>query len=686
VPEPLPLPGIRSSTLLGYLKGLGVLSILGRQDDRNTAGFWSRSRFVLYSSHDMSSLEAFFLDRWEPAPVVSPWNGGSGFFNKDNTEGFDAIEASSDPRLRSMKRAIGVARTVIQSLGLSSKPDVKAEKPTLLRALRAQLPDDALEWLDAAVVLVGGEPRYAPVLGSGGNDGRYDIANNYAQCLVHALGLGDTGDRTSTLRAALAGTTATLRGMSLAHLTRDASPVNSPSGEADALGNPWDLVLAVAGALTCGAGATRRLGATVTGAIAVPFTLHATGAGYGSAVGGEKGRDELWMPTWTRPARLGEVRLMLREGRVQVGRRSAVTGLDAARAVASLGVARGVSGFERFVILERAGQSNLSVPAGRIEVRVNPASEALATLDPWLERMLQRRLTDIPAAQRAATLKLERSAFAFAEDGSPANALELLSAVGALELACTVSRVERLRPLHAKAGPWLRVIQARSDAETRLAVALASLAEEGERVQALRGPLIGNGHAYAPLDGWLAPREAPIVAQLAAIHERCALEGHATIRYGLPASLNDLEQLCHGRVDEAQLGRLLRGLVVLDWQEVCAECHAHQPVCVNPLLALLALGFHDPRQGHELRIMPRPDWVSRLRAGRVLGVVTEVHLRLRLGGLAPIATVADLTSSATRLDGPHLAAALLARPSRSELFGVIRSMTIDDDRKEHSDQ
>lgn len=684
MPEPLPLPGIRSSTLLGYLKGLGVLSILGRQDDANTAGCWSRGGFVLYSSHDMSSLELFFLDRWEPAPVVSPWNGGSGFYGR--TKALDAIEASADPRLKRFREAILVSRAEISRAGLSAKPGSQADKATLLRALRAALPDDALEWLDAAIVLVDGRPQFPPVLGTGGNDGNFDMADNYAQCVAELLHPSANSDRLAPLRAALTGTPTRLRAMSLGQLTRDASPVNSPSGDADALGNPWDLVLAVAGVLTFAAGATRRLGATAPGVIAAPFTLHATGAGYGSAVGGEKGRDELWMPTWTRPARLGEVRLMLREGRVQVGRRSAVTGLDAARAVASLGVARGLSGFERFAILGRVGQSNLSVPAGRIEVRVNPAAEALATLDPWLGRMLQRSLTDIPAAQRAATVKLERLAFAFAEDGSPAKALELLSAVGELELACAVSRVERLRPLHAKAGPWLSMIQARSDAETRLAVALASLADDGEPVQALRGPLIGNGHVYAPLDGWFAPREAPIVAQLAAIHERRALEGQATIRYSLPASLNDLEQLCHGRVDEARLGRLLRGLVVLDWQEVRAERHAHQPVCVDPLLALLALGFHDPRQGHELRIMPRPDWVSRLRAGRVLGVVTELHLRLHLGGLAPIATVADLTSSATLLDGTYLAGALLARPSRSELFGVIRSMTIDDDRKENSDQ
>lgn len=682
MPEPLTLPGITSGTLLGYLKGLGVLSVLGRQDDPAAAGAWSQSGFVLHSAHDMSSLEAFFLERWEPAPVVSPWNGGSGFYAKDNTEGFDAIEASADPRLSRMQRAIGVARTVIQATGLTAKPDPRTEKPALLRALRAELPDDALEWLDAAVVLIDGDPRYPPVLGSGGNDGRYDIGNNYAQCVAQALGLSGA-DQAGALRAALAATPTTLRTMSLAHLTRDASPVNSPNGEAEALGNPWDLVLAVTGATVFAAGAARRLG--VGGAVAAPFTLRPTGAGYGSAVDGEKGRDELWMPTWARPARLPEVRAMLREGRIQLGRRNAVTGLDAARAVGALGVARGLSGFERFAILERAGQSNLSVPAGHIDVRPNPAAEALATLDPWLGRMVQRGSGDLPAAQRAATRKLELAAFALASEGSADRAAELVAAVGEIELACTVSQIERLRPLHANADPWLALLGAEADAETRLAVAFASLADETSAIQALRGPLIGKAREYAPLDGWFAPREAPIVTQLAAIHERRVLGAGNRIPYGLSASLGDLERLIRGRLDERRLGALIRGLVVLDWRGVRAARRDHLTVCVDPLLAHLVIAFHDPRRDHELRIAPRPDWVARLRAGRIRDVIADVHLRLRLGGLVPIATVADLATAATPVDGQHLAAALLARPSAREVFGVIRSMTIDDHREETVD-
>lgn len=686
----LTLPGIRSDSLLGYLKGLGLLAIVSRQDDPQAAGAWSPAGFALHSRHELGSLETFLLERWTPLPVVSPWNGGSGFYPKDNTDGIDAIEAADDPRLARMKTAIAVARSVLRTLGLTAKPDPRDEKPALVRALRAELPDDALEWLDAAVVEVDGELRYPPLLGSGGNDGRYDIANNYAQCVAEAFGLLGTSDRQATLRAALVGAPAALRPkLSLAHLRRDVSPVNSPAGEADALGNPWDLVLAVSGAVVLAPAAARRLAGD--GTLVAPFTLRPTAAGYGSAVAGEKGRAELWMPTWSRPARLAEVRAMLREGRVQVGRRDAVTGLDAARAVGELGVARGIRSFQRFAILERAGQSNVSIPAGRIEVRERPAAGALGTLDPWLGRIVRYGAGDVPRGPREAIRALERAVFALAAEGSAAAAERVVAALGDVEAACTRSGVEQVRPLRgASAAPWLDLLDTAS-AETRLAIAYASLADRRGAAPStapapstaltLRAALVGQDRAYAPAAGWAPPSEAPIVRRLAAIHERRLRDGAGGFTRGIPARLEDLERFVAGALDERRLAALLRGLLVLDWSAVGWRPDPGPVVVRDPLLAHLLLAFHDPRADDEVRIVPRADWVTRLRAGRVRDVVDAVHLRLRLGELAPIATPADLVASAAAADGERLAAALLARPATATLHAVIGAITTYDERE-----
>ena len=315
----LRLLGCRSRPLLSYLKALGVLRTVARQADPQARGRWAAGTFELRSSLNADGLESFYLTAYRPTPVVSPWNGASGFFPKDNKEGFEAIEASGDERLTAFREAIDASRAALTRLGITEKPGNEQRKTALLRELRATLPDDALEWFDAAVVVVGMSPAYPPLLGSGGNDGHYDFANNYARAVAHAFALsGVTGhpeQAAAWLAAALWDRSAPLeRKLSLGHFFRDASPSMSPLGEADSLGNPWDLVLGVEGALLLAAGAARRHGAAIDSRLIAPFTVAASGAGYGSAVSGESGRAELWLPLWGGFAALPELEVTRARG------------------------------------------------------------------------------------------------------------------------------------------------------------------------------------------------------------------------------------------------------------------------------------------------------------------------------------------------------------------------------------
>ena len=447
----LRLAGCRSRPLLSYLKALGVLRTVARQADPQARGRWAEGTFELRSTLHAAALESFYRTTYRPTPVVSPWNGGSGFFPKDNKEGFAAIEGTDDKRLTPFREAIDAARSALALLGIANKPADERTKTALLQELRATLPDDALEWLDAAVVVVGMTPAYPPLLGSGGNDGRYDFANNYARAVAHALVLGPqsgAGEQAAGwLRAALWDRPARLeKNLSLGHFFRDASPSMSPLGEADSLGNPWDLVLGVEGTLLLTAGVARRHGAAIDPRLIAPFTVRASGAGYGSAVSGESGRAELWLPLWSGFAALPELEVVVREARAQVGRRTARTGLDFARAAGELGVARGIDAFERYAVLERAGQSSLAVPAGRVEVRSHPAVAALRTLDPWLERILRHGQGKCPAAQREAIVRLERATFAFAQTGDDRDGCSVLIALGGVESALARTRCDRSRP------------------------------------------------------------------------------------------------------------------------------------------------------------------------------------------------------------------------------------------------
>jgi len=700
VPECLRIPGATSRTLLGYLVGLGLLRVVARQADLATTACWRDGALELHSELEAAGLERFLLERWEPAPVVSPWNGGSGFFENDNRVAFEAIEADDSIRLDPFRAAIVASRDALQRRGLSVKPEPKTEKPALLRELRATLPDAAIEWLDASIVLLGEGAAFPPLLGSGGNDGRYDIANNYAQSVAFALALvgGEPAQAASSgaLRIALWNEPGALRKMSLAHLSRDASPVNSPSGESDALGNPWELALAVEGTLVMAAGAGRRLADGAQAGLVAPFTLRATGTGYGSAVTGEKGKAELWLPLWVNPAGLPEIESLFREARAQVGRRPARSGLDAARAAGELGVSRGISAFERFSILERAGMSNLGVPAGRIEVRERPAACALRTLDPWMGRLLRHRDGEIPRSQFEAIQRLEQAAFAVAELGTPSAVRELLGAMGQVEAVLAAADERRrppgLEPIAPAAPAWLGALDA-STVEVRLAIGLASVYDRDGgrgRLPALRDYLHDTGldggrRRYGANTAGSVRALAPVWDRLAAAHERrhqdAARSERADLGFsnGQPVALADLSRLVRREVDEPALGMLINGLVLLDFSNVTAAAPPPDEAVVDPLLGLLALAFHDPRRVRargdlDALCEPRLGWVAQLRSMRVRAVSADALLRMRLAGMPPVATIADLQADPD--DGPRLAAALLAHPRRSDLWSVVARSTL----------
>ncbi|MEJ7894594.1 MAG: type I-U CRISPR-associated protein Csx17, partial [Solirubrobacteraceae bacterium] len=439
MPEPLVFPGVRSSRFIGYLHGLALLRIVTEQLDPAARGAWSRGAFALTTGATRDELVAFFVERWVPTPVVSPWNGGSGFHPKDkeSRDALLAIEASDDPRLEGVRAVIAAARAAVHRFALDGPPDAK-RKPAFLQHLRAVLPEPGLAWLDAAVVIAGAGVAFPPALGTGGNDGRYDLSSNNAQCLGELLGLGLKRRGPSPdalLRGVLDGTSVPGRAMSLGHLVRDVSPVGSPAGENAGLANLWDLPLAIEGVVLLAAGATRRGESGVPAQAAAPFSFGTSG-GYGSAVAGEAGRAEQWMPQWTAPAALAEVRSLLREGRASVGRRRASSGLDVARAAGDLGVARGIAAFERFSILERSGQSNLTLHAGTIEVRERPAVRALRGLDTgnWLSRVLAASGESTATAKRQAARGLAEAAFAMAARGRPEDVERMLGRLGEIEL------------------------------------------------------------------------------------------------------------------------------------------------------------------------------------------------------------------------------------------------------------
>jgi CRISPR-associated protein Csx17 len=698
VPE-IRLTGCRSRPLIGYLKGLGVLGVTSRQADPSACGRWRSDVFELQSNLDSEGILRFLLDDYAPAPVVSPWNGGSGFHPNDRKDAIEALEASSDERFESYRATIAAAHGALARLGIDDKP-AKTEKLPLIRQLRRSLPDEALPWLDTAIVVTGEDVGYPPLLGSGGNDGRFDFSNNYAQAIVLCL-LGHGNDNSAkSLSAALQGDSVPLqRKLSLGHFSRDASPTNSPLGESDSLGNPWDLILAVEGALLLAAGAARRHGASTRGALVAPFTARSTGAGYGSAVG-EEGRWELWLPLWSGWASHAEIATLVRESRAQVAsgsrHRQAATGLDFARAAGELGLARGIDAFERYAILERAGQSSLAVPAGRITVAPRPAAAALASIDQWLNRLLRFSGSDsCPRAARIAIRGLEERAFTLASRGDPEDAHGVLEGIGAAEHALARSArgalAAGLQPMRGvPAGPWVEAAHDGSP-EFAVAVALASLHDRERRSPALRDYLHGTVDGGTAFDekrrhAVTGGNPAQVLAQIhARRHLDASRDGSAaagepnlSFDFGTWCDLGAMQQFAAGNLDDERVLSLVRGLAVLDHGRSAPVRRRQWGGLAAPTFDVLALAWaRNLTNVDQPSLGPRPGWAARLAAGATAGVVRDALLRLRMARMPVIPSAADLLASPP--PGPRLGAGLLVRLGPADTAALARKLTLHED-------
>jgi CRISPR-associated protein Csx17 len=100
------LKGCSPTPLANYLKALGILRLVDEQADTETRGWWEGERFCLLTKLSKEELEAFFLDKYAPTPLIAPWNGGSGFFPKDNRKSINAIAASKAERFGDFRIAI----------------------------------------------------------------------------------------------------------------------------------------------------------------------------------------------------------------------------------------------------------------------------------------------------------------------------------------------------------------------------------------------------------------------------------------------------------------------------------------------------------------------------------------------------------------------------------------------------
>lgn len=721
------LQGCRPVPLAGYLKALGVFRLVAEQVDPAARGAWRDDALVLESALDHGGLVTFFLDAYVPSPVVAPWNGGSGFYPKDNKEGFDPVAASAHSRFAGLARAIAVARRLLGEQGLEQRPDGEAKRRLLAR-LRAELADDALAWLDAAVVIGAEGPGYPPLLGTGGNDGRLDFTNNFLRRLV---GLFDpvSGEARPEARPGVEGA---LFGAPTARLGTGAIGQFAPGAAGgpnasigfgrDSLASDWDFVLMLEGALLFAASATRRLGAAGGDALSYPFTVRpAGGGGTGLSLSDEDdARGEIWMPLWKAPATLAEIRALLSEGRATVGRRPARDGLDFARAAAGLGVVRGIAAFQRYGFLMRSGRAYVAAPLSRVPVRAVPAMALVEQLDQgeWLSRVRRAaRAREAPGRLRRVARGLDEAIFALAQGGSgrrPGAVQAVLVAVGAVAgyLASAPAAREALLPPPRLGTRWLAEADDGSPAY-RLACALAGLGRppasrpaggaEPAGVLGPSPPLLAHlapidpatWHGRRPrwIDGehlcvWAPRRLVDNLVDVLELRVRLASQDAADPFAGRRvARLADLTAFLADPSLDGRIGSLACGLA---WVAMAAPPRppeeGPQRKTVRPSLGeaesvplayALLKPFFTPaeelwaagRIAEGRRLSVPTGLTGRLRAGRV-GEALELACRRAAAAGLPVPFDPG-TTTATAVPGPRLLASLLFPLPLDEVAGVL---------------
>ncbi len=696
------LAGCSPTPLANYLKALGVLrlianptsSVSGAAADPDARGWWENECFSVRTSLDSETLTRFFLEKYAPSPIIAPWNGGSGFYPGDNKKGIEPLASSEvAPRFLTISDAIKTAFQEIKRQGLKKRPEGR-DKARFVARLRGSLADVALDWLDATLALSGDHLSFPQLLGTGGNDGRLDFTNNFMQRLTSTfdVAIGEpTNNAARLLRTSLfADGTWGFHIVAIGQFAPGSAggPNASTSYEADSNVNPWDFLLALEGAIMFAGAATRRHQGSPELGASFPFTVRPTGAGWGGVSDSdeENARAEFWAPLWEQPAGHRELEGFLKEGRAVLNGKTARDGLDFARAAASLGMSRGVSGFARYGFVMRSGKAYLAAPLGTLSVgsRTSEGVELISDLDAggWLSQVRRLARNEAPAHARTAVKQLEDALFTMSESHvSPRSVQGTLGALGDLIMWLRGSgdAPKKISPPPRLSYKWVRKADDGTP-EYRVAAALASLGWRSGENPRQDAPAeddvpsmdtaedtiapkkrIALAAYFAPLDDetipkwrreWGAQNQTRVVwgadsleSNLIAILQRRLIDESiaAPLDAAAPARLADIVAFLEGNFDDVRCARLLAGLV---WAEPAWLPFVKQPLrpvvpfayaalkpIFAPVVSLKALaekGLVSP----DCKLPIPPGLVSRLRSGQVEEAVRLALARARASNIA----------------------------------------------------
>ncbi|MGZ5615541.1 MAG: type I-G CRISPR-associated protein Cas8g1/Csx17, partial [Methylobacter sp.] len=619
------------------------------------------------------------------------------------TRTVESLLSSQATRFAEYRQLLAQARQMLTQSGFQESPK-NEDKNTVLQLIRNSFPDTFLSWLDAALLISQDKTFFPPLLGTGGNDGNLDFTNNFMQ---RQLQLFDAKDGIAT-QAARSWLLSALFEYPTSHLQKDAaigqfSPGNAggPNAtagfESSSLINPWDFVLMLEGSLLFAANTTRRFQQDNAGALSYPFTVRNTGGGSGSSEQSDEAnaRAEIWLPLWHNPASLAELRTLFQEGRATVGRRPAKDGLDFARAVAALGVDRGIGEFQRYGFMMRSGKAYLATPMGRIQTRHNPTAELCRDLDKtrFLENLRGfARKAEAPGRIVSLVHQLENRLFELTRNSNPKTVQDILMLLGKLQRTLSISAkgreaVRRPMPLLRHAA-WLLNADDGS-AEFRLACALAGLSTADLPMRVHFAPVKAKEQAWDEHSRLAVWGEGAFESNMTALLRTRFLAAKRLqhkdkpFNFSFGTDCSDIAAFLESATDDRRIGELAQGLALIkNIPRNSAAQHRQKPQSVLPGAYTVLKPFFTTDEvlqktgflAADCKLPFRAEILAGLAANQSDKAVKLAWDKLKHAGVA-LPAFPNQPPGALGINGPRLLAALAIPIEFGQLAKMLRSIT-----------
>jgi CRISPR-associated protein Csx17 len=192
------LAGIKDRSMGSYLAGLGLMKVVERHVDEAAQFYWQGSDFYIKTNVPQAELVDRLLEKYHAMVAFSPWNKSCGIEIDKKTGDLKYVGAigqimnAESERTKKIRQLLPKIKDLIDEAKISgtnfSYPE-KADKIVFIDQCHKYITNSEwTSWANSAVILkkvvnsqqaVSIKPKYPALLGSGGNIGAVDIAENY---------------------------------------------------------------------------------------------------------------------------------------------------------------------------------------------------------------------------------------------------------------------------------------------------------------------------------------------------------------------------------------------------------------------------------------------------------------------------------------------------------------------------